>query len=217
RGHIKHSLKCTDFVCGGVGLRHALARLLQLVRHRSTGPSLPPGCSVPTVQAALWPAPTPFVPALDFGVSLYQGALPGLSTSPTGTLGPPHAPGWPSLHASPATPEGFRGAPGSEPRTAAFTQLHQARPTSTLTGECFDAACVPAWSFDPPRLDGVALAPAGEFSTGLPWRLARVGLDGILRLTDWSSSPSWALRCSSIRRARRVRGDRSPTSTHPRR
>src|SRR5262249_22621980 len=54
-----------------------------------------------------------------------------------------------------------------------------ARPTSTLTGECFDAACVPACSFVPPRLDGVALASAGEFTSGLPWRLARVGLDGI--------------------------------------
>lgn len=40
RGHVERALKCMDFVNGGVGLSHALARTLQHARHRSAGPFL---------------------------------------------------------------------------------------------------------------------------------------------------------------------------------
>jgi hypothetical protein len=102
--------------------------------------------------------------ALDFGVALYQGLLPRLSTSPTGAGGSPQLTDRLSLHAISPTPERFRAAPESKARTAAFTLLNRARPARSLTGSCFDAAeftSVAACSFASPRFDGRISPGAG--------------------------------------------------------
>ncbi len=72
--------------------------------------------------------------ALDFGVALYQGMLPWLSTSTTGAGGPPQFPDRPSLHAASFTPERFQAAPESQARTAAFAQSCGARLARSLRG-----------------------------------------------------------------------------------
>jgi len=102
--------------------------------------------------------------ALDFGVALYQGMFPWLSTSTTGARGPPQLTGQPPLHAiSPARGQ-FRAAPESQARSAAFGQLPQARPAPSLTGSYFDAAeftLVTACSFASTRFDALISPNAG--------------------------------------------------------
>ncbi len=102
--------------------------------------------------------------ALDFGVALYQGMLPWLSTSTTGAGGPPQLPDRPSLHAASFTPEWFQAAPESQARTAAFAQSCGARLTRSLTGAIFDAAeftLITACSFASPRFDAKISPDAG--------------------------------------------------------
>jgi len=114
---------------------------------------------------------------LDFGVALYQGMLPQLSTSTTGAVGSPQFPDRPSLHAVSLTPERFRAAPESQARTAAFAQRTQARPALPLTGWACDAVeftLVAACSFASPRFDARISPDAGGClpgsSGGLPGR-----------------------------------------------
>src|SRR5487761_1462711 len=64
------------------------------------------------------------------------GLIPGrasaaIDTTP-GTGGPPQLTDQPSLHAVASTPERFRGAPETKPRTAAFTRSIQVRPAHSL-------------------------------------------------------------------------------------
>ena len=102
--------------------------------------------------------------ALAFGVALYQGMLPGLSTSTPGAGGSPQFPDRPSLHAASSTPERFRADPESTARTAAFALHTQARPARSLTGSNFDAAeftLVTACSFASPRFDARISTNAG--------------------------------------------------------
>jgi hypothetical protein len=137
----------------GVGFRHALTRPLQHAHHRSTGPSLASSCVVSTVISSTTRSDS-LRTALDFGVALYQGKLPGLSISPTGAGGSPQLTVRPSLHAISSTPERFRAAPESMARNTAFTNPFRARPARPLTGFCFDAAefnFVTACSFVSPR------------------------------------------------------------------
>ena len=101
---------------------------------------------------------------LDFGVALYQGLLPGLSTSTPGAGGSPQLTDRPTLHAISHTPKRFRAAPESQARTAAFASLSQARPARTLTGGTFDAAefaVATACSFASPRFDARISPNAG--------------------------------------------------------
>ena len=114
---------------------------------------------------------------LDFGVALYQGMLPGLSTSTPGAGGSPQLTDQPSLHAISSTPGRFRAAPESQARNTAFAQFPQARPAPSLTGSRLDAAeftLVTACSFASPRFDAKISPDAGGWlpgsSGGLPGR-----------------------------------------------
>ncbi len=79
--------------------------------------------------------------------------------------GSPQLTDQPSLHAIPDTPERFRGAPETKPRTAAFAEFDRARPTRPLTGFLLDVALgfthVTACSFASPRFDAHLSMNAG--------------------------------------------------------
>jgi len=135
---------------------------------------------------------------LDFGVALYQGMLPWLSTSTTGAVGSPQFPDRPSLHAVSSTPERFRAAPESMARTAAFTLRCQARPARSLTGHLDDAAeftLVTACSFASPRFDARISPNAGGWlpgsSGGLPGRDSHPPVDRSLYWAHHRKGAPW--------------------------
>src|SRR5216684_3305565 len=238
RSHVQRALKCTDFVNGVVGRSHALARPLQLARHRSVGPSLRSSCVVSAVDSTT-PHSDSLRAAPDFGTALYRGSLPRRSISPSGAGGSPQLTNRPSLHAASFTPERFQAAPESTAWTAAFAHNSRARPARSLTRACFDAVefiFIAACSYAPPRFDARLSPDAGELASGLLWRFARAGLSPAGRLALlWALGLSklcasraayprrFARRCgfrwwrSPPLRAghRREQGCRIPDTTHP--
>ena len=168
-----------------------------------------------------------------FGCGLMPGQASAAIDLPTSAVGSPQSPGQPSLHADASTPERFRAAPESIPRTAA--------PCVRLTGPGSAQVCLLSpsarlhdrhgeHSLPPPDQQPHLVTPlaphlgAAARPTHVAWLAGDTSAAGaaagqhtgdtIIQLagnrtfTAWSSSPYWAVLPFNDRgrRSRRGRG-----------